>query len=78
MLIYCLSQEAFDIDNMGGGSAARLRGFEPPSFGSTVPAKVNAFRFHDLRHTFGTRFIEAGGNVVLLSKIMGHSTISLT
>lgn len=43
-----------------------------------VRAKVNAFWFHDLRHTFGTRFIEAGGNVVLLSKIMGHSTISIT
>lgn len=43
-----------------------------------VRAKVNAFRFHDLRHTFATRFIEAAGNVVLLSKILGHSTISLT
>jgi integrase len=43
-----------------------------------VRAKVIAFRFHDLRHTFATRFIEAGGNVVLLSKILGHSTISIT
>jgi len=34
--------------------------------------------FHDLRHTFATRFIEAGGNVVILSKILGHSTISIT
>ncbi len=41
-------------------------------------ARVKNFRFHDLRHTFATRFIEAGGNVALLSKILGHSTISLT
>jgi integrase len=43
-----------------------------------VRAKVNAFRFHDLRHSFATRFVERGGNVVLLSKILGHSTISIT
>jgi len=43
-----------------------------------VRAKIKALRFHDLRHTFATRFIEAGGNVVLLSKILGHSTISIT
>ena len=41
-------------------------------------AKINDCRFHDLRHTFAKRFIEAGGDVVLLSKILGHSTISLT
>jgi len=39
---------------------------------------VKDCRFHDLRHTFATRFIEAGGDVVLLSKILGHSTIALT
>jgi integrase len=43
-----------------------------------IRAGVKAFRFHDLRHTFATRFIETGGNVVLLSKILGHSTISIT
>jgi integrase len=43
-----------------------------------VRAKINAMRFHDLRHSFATRFIEVGGNVVLLSKILGHSTISIT
>ena len=41
-------------------------------------ALVNDFRFHDLRHSFSTRFIEAGGNIALLSKILGHSNISIT
>ena len=36
------------------------------------------FRFHDLRHTAGTRMIESGVNVVLVSKILGHSDINLT
>ena len=41
-------------------------------------AGIKDLWFHDLRHTFATRFIEKGGNVVVLSKILGHSTISLT
>jgi integrase len=41
-------------------------------------AGIKDFKFHDCRHTFATRFIEAGGDVVLLSKILGHSTITLT
>jgi integrase len=41
-------------------------------------ALVKNCRFHDLRHTFATRFIEAGWDVVLLSRILGHSTIALT
>jgi integrase len=39
---------------------------------------ITGLRFHDLRHTFASRFIAAGGNVVILSKILGHSTIALT
>ena len=34
--------------------------------------------FHVGRHTFGTNFIRAGGDVVKLQKIMGHSNISTT
>ena len=41
-------------------------------------AQVKNFRFHDLRHTFAVRYIEVGGNIAVLSKILGHSTISLT
>jgi len=41
-------------------------------------AEIIGFRFHDLRHTAGTRMIESGVNVVLVSKILGHSDINLT
>jgi integrase len=34
--------------------------------------------FHTLRHSFGHFFIERGGPVVLLQRLLGHSTIGLT
>lgn len=33
---------------------------------------------HTLRHTFGTRFIENGGDVHTLAKVMGHSSVNVT
>lgn len=33
---------------------------------------------HDLRHTFATRWVEQGGDIYLLSEILGHSTIEMT
>ena len=35
-------------------------------------------RFHDLRHTFGTRAISAGVNSLAVSGAMGHSSLSTT
>jgi len=35
-------------------------------------------RFHDLRHTAATRMVEAGVNIVVISKILGHSDIKTT
>lgn len=34
--------------------------------------------FHTLRHTFGTRGVEATGNVVAVSKILGHADLKTT
>lgn len=39
------------------------------------PAKVHPHRF---RHTFAVRFLEAGGNVRALQKILGHSNLTTT
>lgn len=41
-------------------------------------ASIPRIRFHDLRHTFATQFLEAGGNIKILQQILGHSSISVT
>lgn len=41
-------------------------------------AKVNAFRFHDLRHTFATRLVQAGVDLYTVSKLLGHASIKET
>ncbi|MFW6015120.1 MAG: tyrosine-type recombinase/integrase [bacterium] len=41
-------------------------------------AELPDIRFHDLRHTFATLFIEAGGAIKTLQQILGHSSITIT
>jgi len=35
-------------------------------------------RTHVLRHTFASHFMMNGGNILVLQKILGHSTINMT
>ena len=37
-----------------------------------------SFTPHALRHTFGTRWLQAGGDIYKLSKILGHSSVAVT
>ncbi|OPY78091.1 MAG: Tyrosine recombinase XerC [Syntrophorhabdus sp. PtaU1.Bin153] len=41
-------------------------------------AKIEDFRFHDLRHTFATHFLLRGGKIENLQHILGHSDIKQT
>ena len=41
-------------------------------------AGIEDLRFHDLRHTFATRLIESGVDIVTVSELLGHSTIKMT
>lgn len=38
----------------------------------------NKIRFHDLRHTFASNYMMAGGNVFDLQKLLGHTKIEMT
>ena len=41
-------------------------------------AGLRRFRFHDLRHTFGSLLIQSGASLKYVSEQMGHSSIQLT
>ena len=44
----------------------------------TARAKIAAVTPHALRHTFGTRWLQAGGDIYKLSRILGHSSVAVT
>lgn len=41
-------------------------------------AKLEDFRFHDLRHTFATRLIQNGVDLYKVKELLGHKTIAMT
>ncbi len=41
-------------------------------------AKIDDFKFHDLRHTFATRLAQAGIDLYMISKLLGHKDIKMT
>ena len=41
-------------------------------------ASIENYKFHSLRHTFATNYIEAGFDTKSLSEILGHSNVKIT
>jgi integrase len=41
-------------------------------------AEIENLRFHDLRHTFATRLVQAGFPLVEVAQLLGHSTLQMT
>src|SRR5437667_2399921 len=41
-------------------------------------AGITGLHFHDLRHTFASQFVMAGGDLYILKEILGHKSITMT
>ena len=41
-------------------------------------AGLSDFRFHDLRHTFASWWVQGGGDLYRLSRVLGHATLQMT
>lgn len=49
------------------------------SFNTAIAkAKIDNFRFHDLRHTVATRLVEKGIDILVVMEILGHDNIETT
>ena len=43
-----------------------------------IKSGVEKFRFHDLRHTFASRLVMNGVDLVTVQELMGHKSLSMT
>jgi site-specific recombinase XerD len=41
-------------------------------------AGISGLRFHDLRHTFASRLVENGVDLITVKDLLGHSTVKVT
>jgi integrase len=45
---------------------------------AVAAARLDDFRFHDLRHTFASNFVMRGGSLQSLKEILGHGSMAMT
>jgi integrase len=63
---------------MGMGAGEHIKNVRDSFRAACKRAKIKGLRFHDLRHTAASKMIEAGIDLVTVSKILGHASIQMT
>jgi integrase len=49
------------------------------SFANAIQeAEIKGLRFHDLRHTFASRLVGKGVDIVRVKELLGHSSVRIT
>ncbi|MGH7909528.1 MAG: site-specific integrase [Thermodesulfobacteriota bacterium] len=61
-----------------GNDGKPMRDIKTAFLNACRRANIERLRFHDLRHTEGTRMFESGVDIVAISEILGHSKAELT
>ena len=56
----------------GNGTRISNRNLERAFTNALKKAKIDNFRFHDLRHTFASRLAMAGKDIYLIQRLLGH------
>ncbi len=56
----------------------RRYGVQKPWYRTRKKAGVEDFRFHDLRHTYASHLVMAGGDINTVKGLMGHFDIRMT
>ncbi len=45
--------------------------------GALKRSKIGHYRLYDLRHSFASRFVESGGDLITLKDLLGHASLSM-
>jgi integrase len=61
-----------------GAGGERLNNINRSWRGVVKGAKLTDFKFHDLRHTFASKLVQAGVDLNTVRELLGHSEIAMT